>query len=135
MNDRAMRARGLAGNHCVLALELDGKLDIARLDVRLARAVSDMPELRFRLKGRFPRKPRWEVDAGRPPPRARLVPAWPGAVEAALSERLDGDTPWAIDVITGDARDTLLFRWYHPLVDGKGADRLVRWLGSGAGAA
>ena len=37
MNDRAMRARGLPGNHCVLALELDGKLDIPRLDVRLAR--------------------------------------------------------------------------------------------------
>jgi hypothetical protein len=133
MNDRGMRARGLPGNHCVLALELDGRIDIARLDVRLARAVSDMPELRFRLKKRFPMVPRWVVDAGRPAPRAELIQAAAGenVVEARLAERVDGDTPWAIDVVRGE-RDTVLFRWFHPLVDGKGAERLVKWLGSGS---
>ena len=138
VNDRVMRARGLAGNHSVFALELDGKLDPARLDVRLARAVSDLPELRFRLKTGFPpllKPPSWVIDAGRPPPRAETLPAGSDAsavVEARLSARLDGDTPWAVDLVQGEERDLLLFRWYQPLVDGKGAERLVRWLGSGA---
>jgi hypothetical protein len=137
MNDRAMRARGLAGNHCVFVLELDGKLDPARLDVRLARAASDLPELKFRLKTGFPpllKPPTWVIDAGRPPPRADVLTAGrdeTAAVEARLSARLDGDTPWAVDLVRGEERDLLLFRWYQPLVDGKGAERLVRWLGSG----
>jgi hypothetical protein len=136
VNDRAMRARGLAGNHCVFVLELAGKLDPARLDVRLARAVSDLPELRFRLKSGFPPffSPSWVIDAGRPPPRAEILTAGSdetAAVEARLSARVDGATPWAVDLVRGDDHDTLLFRWYQPLVDGKGAERLVRWLGSG----
>jgi diacylglycerol O-acyltransferase / wax synthase len=131
MNDRGMRARGLPGNHCLLALELDGRVDIARLDVRLARAVSDMPELRFRLQKRVFGGPRWVVDGGRPAPRAELIQAGGDVVEARLAERVDGDTPWAIDVVRGE-QDTVLFRWFHPLVDGKGAERLVKWLGSGS---
>jgi hypothetical protein len=136
VNDRAMRARGLAGNHCVFVLELAGKLDPARLDVRLARAVSDLPELRFRLKSGFPPfiAPSWVIDAGRPPPRAEILNAGSdgsAAVEARLNTRVDGSTPWAVDLVRGEDHDLLLFRWYQPLVDGKGAERLVRWLGSG----
>ncbi|MCK6592983.1 MAG: hypothetical protein L6Q76_35970, partial [Polyangiaceae bacterium] len=137
VNDRAMRARGLAGNHCVFVLELAGKLDPARLDVRLARAVSDLPELRFRLKSGFPpllNPPSWVIDAGRPPPRADILTAGrdeSAAVEARIEARVDGNTPWAVDLVRGDDHDLVLFRWFQPLVDGKGALRLVRWLGSG----
>lgn len=139
MNDRAMRERGLAGNHCVFVLELAGRLDPARLDVRLARAVSDLPELRFRLKSGplrdLLKPPEWTIDAGRPPPRADLLTASrdeSSIIEARLSARLDGDNPWAVDLVRGPENDTLLFRWYQPFNDGKGAERLVRWLGSGS---
>jgi iron complex transport system substrate-binding protein len=37
MNDRAMRARGLAGNHCLFVVELADRLDLGRLQARLDR--------------------------------------------------------------------------------------------------
>jgi hypothetical protein len=137
MNDRAMRARGLPGNHCAFALELDGRLDVARLDARLARAVELVPELRFRLTGGFPLRPRWVVDATAAAPRACVREAGGRplveVVTELLAERVDGRAPWAIDVCRGTDRDALVLRWFHSLVDEKGAERLLRWLGSGEG--
>jgi hypothetical protein len=137
MNDRLMRARGLAGNHCLFVLELDGRVDIPRLDVRLERAVSAVPELRFRLDQGLLQRPSWVIDHGSPAPSVEIrsgIPLLP-ALEERLRARLDGERPWAVDVLRGGERDTLVFRWFHPLVDGKGAERLVRWLGSGSGDA
>jgi hypothetical protein len=137
MNDRAMRARGLAGNHCAFVLDLGARLDPARLDARLARAVALVPELRFRLAGTFPRRPRWVVDERAAAPRAGVHDARHRAllevVEDLLHERLDGHRPWALDLCRGAERDAVVFRWFHPLADEKGAERLVRWLGSGEG--
>src|SRR4051812_44128891 len=59
VNDRHMRSRGLAGNHCAYVLELDGRLDIGRLQARLENAVRAVPELSWRLAGGFPFRPRW----------------------------------------------------------------------------
>ncbi len=137
MNDREMRARGLAGNHCAFVLELDGRLDPARLDVRLARAVALVPELRFRLAGGFPFRARWVVDEGAGAPRVVVREAGRRPllelVTDLLHERLDGARPWAVDLCRGADRDAVVLRWFHSLVDEKGAERLVRWLGSGEG--
>lgn len=137
MNDRLMRSRGLAGNHCIFVLELDGRVDVAKLDVRLERAVSAVPELRFRLQHSLLGRPSWVIDHGRAAPSVEVRELCHGepltpALEDRLSARLDGDDPWALDVLRGEERDTLVFRWFHPLVDGKGAERLLRWLGSGS---
>lgn len=133
MNDRTMRSRGLSGNHCLYVLELDRRLDIASLNARLDRAVRAVPELCFRLDVGLGRPPRWRIDPRRPAPQVTLHEATPlpAAVDSLLAERLDGDRPWAVDVVRDGARDALVFRWYQPLVDGKGAERLLRWLGSG----
>src|SRR5207244_4489536 len=70
MNDRAMRARGLSGNHCLFVVELAGRLDPTNLGLRLNRAVAALPELRFRLDDSLLRglRPRWVVDSQRPVP-------------------------------------------------------------------
>lgn len=134
MNDRAMRARGLPGNHCILALSLDGRLDLHSLDRRIEKAAQALPELRFRLKRDFLSfQSRWFVDASRKIPRARLYTDKNGLMESLLGQRLDGDNPWAIDLLRGKDDDTLVFRWFHPFADGKGAERLVAYLGSGTG--
>ncbi|WP_438023491.1 hypothetical protein [Sorangium sp. So ce233] len=144
MNDRAMRSRGQAGNHCLYVLELDGRLDMVRLAARLERATRVLPELRFRLDnsvlGRAGR-PRWVVDHHRRAPEPRLHEVSgererAARVEALLADRTSGERPWALDVVRAAGEgDTVVFRHYHALTDGKGADRLVAWLGSGSGDA
>jgi hypothetical protein len=139
MNDRALRSRGLAGNHCLFVIELDGRLDPGRLPARLDRAVRAVPELRFRLDsgplalGR----PRWVVDPRRaaPPVAVREVSGdeeLAARIEALLAARVDGERPWALDVIRRPAGgDVVVLRHFHALVDARGSDRLLRWLGSG----
>src|SRR5262249_11282418 len=128
VRDREMRARGLAGNHCAYVLELEGHVDASAVDRRLARAVELVPELGARLRNGFP--PRW-VTGSAAPPRA-LVHADDGSlasIEARLAARLD--EAWALDVLRGERRDRLVLRWFHPFADGRSAERLARWLGSG----
>jgi hypothetical protein len=147
MNDRDMRARGLVGNHCVYVVELAGKLDPARLQRRLDNAVRMMGELRFRLGVRFPFHATWRVDERARAPivgvrplgaRSAFAPssdrgAALSAVEDQLAQRVDGASPWAVDLLQGPERDVLAFRWFHALADAKAAERLVTWLGSGDG--
>lgn len=134
MNDRAMRSRGQAGNHCLFVLELDGRLDMARLAARLERATRDVPELRFRLDdsvlGRVGR-PRWVVDHHRRAPAARLIEVSgererAARIEALLADRVSAERPWALDVVRGaGAGDTVVLRHHHALTDARGADRLI----------
>ncbi len=144
MNDRAMRSRGQAGNQCLFVLELDGRLDLGRLAARLDRATRALPELRFRLDnsvlGRVGR-PRWVVDHHRRAPEPRLHEVAgererAARIEALLADRTSGERPWALDVVRGaGGGDTVVLRHHHALTDGRGADRLVAWLGSGSGDA
>lgn len=136
MNDRGMRARGLPGNHCIFVAELEGRLDPGALEARVARAIDLVPELALRV-ARWPVWPlHWEIG---PRPRAPLVRVretpsgeLPGALlEELLADRVDGRRPWAIDLVRTASRDAVVLRWFHSLVDARGADRLVRWLGAG----
>lgn len=138
MEDREMRSRGLAGNLCVYHLELDGRLDPGGLGRRVRRAVELVPELGWRLARGLAPPPRWTSGGVLAPAvRVQEVGSEPLAalVERALLQPLDGERPWSIDLHRGRERDALTFRWFHPLVDAKGAERLLRWLGSGAGDA
>jgi hypothetical protein len=138
-NDRAMRSRGLAGNHCAFVIEVEGRLDREALEARLAHAVKAVPELSWRLESPLLGRPRWAPDPTRPPPAVGLhTIARPEdlltQIEALLAQRVGDDRPWALDIVRDPTRDAAIFRWFHPLADGKAGERLVRWLGSGSGA-
>lgn len=137
-NDRAMRSRGLAGNHCAFVVEVEGRLDREALEARLAHAVRAVPELSWRLETPLLGRPRWVPDPKRPPPAVGLrTMTRPEelltVVEALLAERVGDDRPWALDIVRGPDGDAAVFRWFHPLADGKAGERLVRWIGSGSG--
>jgi hypothetical protein len=137
VHDRAMRASGLAGNQCVLAFELDGRLDADRLARKVARAEGLVPHLCVRLETGLLRRARWVSGSPMGRDRVRLVP-FDGdvlaAVEALFNERATSDArPWEMVVLRGPLRDTVLLPWFHSYTDAKGAERLARWLGSGDG--
>src|SRR5262249_39937331 len=138
MNDREMRSRGLGGNHCVFVLELDGRLDARRIETRLERARALVPELTFQLEARYPRPPRWVPRSSQTPPRVAVHrierdEALPGEAARLLERRVDGAEPWRLDLVRGPSRDAVVLCWYPPLVDAKGAERLIAWMGSGDG--
>jgi diacylglycerol O-acyltransferase / wax synthase len=132
VTDRVMRRRGLAGNHCLFAVEVDGRLDPKRLERRIERATSLLPELRRRI-ARTLAGPAWiDTNAPAPPLRVRAATSEIDREVAALvDDRVDGDAPWAVDLLRADGRDVFVWRFFHPLVDAKGAERFVAWLGSG----
>jgi diacylglycerol O-acyltransferase / wax synthase len=137
MTDRAMRSRGLPGNHCAYVLALGGRLDVDLLARRVERACRDLDELRFRLETPLAGAPRWRVAAPAGAPAIEVHALGErsllGHVEELLARRLDGGRPWAFDVVHDREPDAgaLVFRWFHPLTDAKGAERFLRWLGSG----
>lgn len=137
LRDRELRARGLVGNSSAFVLELGARLDRAHLERRLACAVDLVPELRFRLAGVFPMRPRWVVDARAPAPRLEVRELGRRSLlEVAtelVNEPLGVAHPWALELCRGVDRDALVFRWLRSLADDEGAARLVRWLGSGEG--
>jgi diacylglycerol O-acyltransferase len=133
VNDRVMRARGLASNHCLFAVEVAGRLDVQRVIRRVERAVALLPELRRRL-GRTPLGPVWREAAARPVDvRVRGIDetGLPAALDDLLGEHDGGDRPWAAAILRGKSSDFFVWRWFHPLGDAKGAERFVAWLGSG----
>lgn len=134
MNDRVTRARGTPGNHCAFALTLEGRLSAGALERRLEDAVRALPELRARLDSPLVGPPRWA-------PRGRF--ALPFRLRARfddehaldvlpslLAERLDGEQPWAVDLVRLREHDVVVYRWFHSLCDAKGAERLLAYLGS-----
>lgn len=142
MCDRAMRAAGLPGNHGAYIVELRGRIDPRQLEARLERAVRAAFELSWRLERRLASGPRWRAagEARRAPPPVRVLEARAGLdgilarATELLADRVDGDAPWAFDVVRGADRDAVVLRWSPVLTDGKGADRLVSWIGSGSEA-
>ncbi len=135
VNDRVMLRRGLAGNHCVFAVTVAGHLDVRALIHRVHSANALLPELRRRLV-QSPFGPAW-VETNAPAPALRVRGVETNEAEAALfalvDERVSGDAPWGIDLLRGPTHETLVWRWFHPFTDAKGAERFVAWLGSGEG--
>lgn len=133
VNDRVMRARGLAGNHCLFVAAVDGRLDVQRLARRLERAVTLLPELRRRLV-RTPAGPVWQKAAPPSPEiRVRGIAAadLDATLEALVDERVDEGHPWAATLLRTETGDVFVWHWFHPMSDAKGAERFVTWLGSG----
>ena len=130
--DVEMRAAGHGGAGCALALELDGRCDLAWLRDRLRVACVQVEELGWRLERRLLRAEQWR--GTRAAPAVRDVPL-EGRVEDMIAARMTtcvgGDEPWRIELLRGD-RDVVALYWFHPLIDALGAYRLMGWLGADA---
>lgn len=138
VNDRHMRSVGLPGNHCAFVADLGGQVDFDLVRRRVSRSVEVFPELAVRLRRSWRRGPLWARAPYAPRPTVSLTlldatAPLMASVEGLLSRRLDGVTPWALDVLRKPERDALVLRWFHPLCDGKAAERLLAWLGGGEG--
>lgn len=138
MGHHRMRRVGLPGNHCAFVAALGGRVEPSVLEERVRRAVAVLPELSFSLERRLFRGPVWA------PGRPRLFSlgvhqvederTLAAKIEGLLAWRLDGRLPWAFDLLRGPQRDTVVFRWFHPLCDSRAAERLMRFIGAGSGA-
>ena len=134
-----VRWRGLAGNSCSLVLELDGRVDEARLRERAEAAAGLLPELRWRLGRDLRLQPVWRsrpCDVGN-----HLVTRSLGAADcpldattAWLDEPTEAHRTWQLGLFRGHGADAVVLRWFHPLADARGGQRLLTWLGEGSGA-
>lgn len=128
-----MRSRGLAGNHCLFVVAVEGRLDVSALLHRIERATTLLPELRRELV-LSPAGPYWREA---PSPRAELrVRSIDDAdlgstLEALVDQRVGPERPWAATLLRAKAGDVFVWHWFHPLSDAKGAERFVTWLGGG----
>lgn len=135
VGDRRMRAEGLGSNQCALVLSLEGRIDPDKLRRRISRAVAIERHLRVSLRAPFLRPPAW-IHATRTRDVLTIM-----QTNDDVSFALQGffsrvfthdDEPWRLVLLSGAERDTLVFVWFHPFTDAKGAQRIVRWLGSGS---
>lgn len=133
-----MRWRGLAGNRCALALELDGRVDEQLLAARLQAARVALPELGWRLGRSVSLQPVWRQEQAQRGP-SLVVRSSPSesSVLAATTELLDGTVSnhsFELVLLRGRTADAVVLRWLHPAADARGATRLLGWLGEGTGA-
>jgi hypothetical protein len=126
----------VASSNAVLVVELDGRLDGARVEHALARFLPTCPWLGGRLQRPRPwGKLRWRVPRGGPamPPvlmttlGATTLTAF---VDGELERRIDPwrEPPLRCTVVTDGARSVLVLTWAHALMDPKGSEYLVRLL-------
>jgi hypothetical protein len=135
--DHEIRKSGLRGNFLNAVFELDGLPDPAVLDRRIAAFVERFPIMRARLR-KTRRGCEW-VETGHSRPNFHFHPYSPSS-----GPRFEHDCPWNLVVQTHESADDVnpaefhlielehgsLFvcHVYHPLIDGKGCERLIHTL-------
>lgn len=125
--ERMMRAAGQGEHVGLTVLELGDGLDFAALRSAAARLAAASPLAQGRLKKSPFGVPRWEwqgEDTLEFPVREHSLGArWEDVAARALEA--EHAAPAGFDVIPGERGATLLLRWRHSLVDGKGAELLL----------
>ncbi|HCH63442.1 MAG: hypothetical protein CL927_01745 [Deltaproteobacteria bacterium] len=113
-------------------LELDGLLEVARLERAWQVVVTAHPGLRVRMKGRLARR-RWVADGALPPLVSVRHPGWTartGLPQEALAVELDPERgPVAVLGLVpgpGAATHTLVLRVLHAVTDGRGGLAVLR---------
>lgn len=129
-----MRAEGLGANQCALVLQLDGRIGPDKLRRRLARAIALEPHLGVTLQAPLLRPPRW-IPASRTTDFLTVMETRDDIsleLEGMFAKAFTNDAePWRLVLVRGPERDALAFVWFHSFTDAKGAQRILRWLGSG----
>lgn len=135
VGDRRMRAENLGSNQCALVVELDGRIDPDKLRRRISQACAREPHFRVTLRAPMLGSPFWA-------PMTRKTDGFSVVhvhhdnlleLEGFFSRAFThDDEPWRIALLRGPTRDAIAFVWFHPFTDAKGAQRIMRWLGSGS---
>jgi hypothetical protein len=140
--DRHLKSMGFSGNLSHLVLGLSLPPDHAALRGRLQDAARAFPMLSARPKrGTFTLLPYWELPAAGVcrTPVLRTVKARPadGETVEALRARIlnepldDGAGEWVrLTLVEGEGRAELVMTWAHVLMDARGAEILLSWLGN-----
>jgi len=121
--DYELRRRGHAGNSCQIRLELDGAVDAARLERRLADLAGKHPVLHARPARGF--RPCWKPT--RRMPRVRVHDPSDSLWEQLFNEPLDvrGGELVRVDLV----ERTVVLTWSHALMDAKSAEYFLALLG------
>lgn len=134
MLDYALQQDGLLGNYCMLALELEAKLNLAELNTRL----QDLASKLFLTNAKLIQKNNkyiWQSNSESMckvkqyvcPKQQDLA-----AFSQTILTRLLSDSttltqsPIEVHVIESQENNIFILRWYHPLTDAKGAELLAR---------
>ncbi|HRI65407.1 MAG TPA: hypothetical protein PK156_14260 [Polyangium sp.] len=133
VGDRRMRAEKLGSNQCALVLSLEGRIDPDKLRRRLDRAIAREQHLSVTLRAQLLRLPVW-IPGTRTRDALTIMPT--SDISSTLEELFaqsftNDEEPWRLVILQGPTHDVLAFIWFHPFTDAKGAQRIVRWLGSG----
>lgn len=135
----ALAGSTVASSNAALAVELDGRLDAARLEAALARFLPVCPWIGGRLHRPRPwGKLGWRVPRGGPtPPPVRTATlateSLTGLVDRELERAIDPwrEAPLRCTVVADGARSALVLTWAHALMDPKGSEYLLRLLDEG----
>lgn len=134
VNDRLMRAEQPGSNQCALVVDLDGRIDPDKLRRRIQHATTLEPHFNATLRSPLLRVASWIRDT-HTKNCFSIVETTDDVffvVQAFFAQPFTNDNvPWRLVLIRGAQRDALVFVWFHPFTDAKGAQRIVRWLGSG----
>jgi len=140
---QALWRAGEVSNNALLVVECDGPLPVARVGQALDRFLDDCPWPAARLRRPFPwGKLHWaagpRADLACPPVHHQVV-ASPGevheALEAELNRAIDPrrEPPLRLRIIDGDHTKgmrggALILTWFHPFMDPRGAQNLLKHL-------
>ena len=134
VGDRRMRAEHLGSNQCALVVQLDGRINPDKLRRRIATACAREPHFQTKLQSPLLGSPFW-APSTRTSDGLSIVDVHQDnlfAIEEFFSRLFtNDDDPWRVALLRGPTRDALAFVWFHPFTDAKGAQRIMRWLGSG----
>lgn len=129
-----LRASGLVGNLCAIALRLDGVPDAHQIRQRCTQFAAQFPQSTARLR-RQGRQFHWQ-DTDRPIPveSHRWQADVPGDRDAVLTRLLnehppqDDIPPFSLHLLNGGDESLLVLRWFHPAFDAKGAELVLHHL-------
>lgn len=134
VGDRQLRAERLGTNQCALVLSLDGRIDPDKLRRRLAGATTLETHFSVMLRAPVLRPPVW-LPAQHDREFLSVIDTHDDVLfvlQAFFAQPFtNDDVPWRLVLFRGTDRDALAFIWFHPFTDAKGAQRILRWLGSG----
>ncbi len=123
--ERTMLAAGQGEHAGLTVLRLGPGLEVAALRSAAARLAAASPIAAARLSKPFLGLPRWQWPTETHP--SFPVDETSGALDELCARRLNQASPAAVrfDVLDGPRGSTLVMRWRHLLLDGKGAELLL----------
>jgi hypothetical protein len=126
---REAEAANIGPSACTLVAVLDGRADADRLRRRARQVTNVLAPLSWQLTRDRWLQPAWRAEAGTPPLETiDATEPWIDVANARMGEAIGPDSPWRLEIWRGGERDALALRWFHPMIDARGAERLLTTL-------